>query len=193
MSVDVTIWQSPWILGAILLLALAGVLLNLFFVITALRIRRQVMGLRTTVTSMLQGAIDDLQGFENLAMHFTVHVDESMPLRTRLPIKDQLRISLHSSVPVRQTLTSDIIVNAPLLNTRLPLTVAVPIDIEVPIDLNVPILIDTDIPVNLMVPVKLTVPVKVELGKTELGAFVEQVRTGLITLRELLNSAAGRL
>ena len=190
---DATIWQSPWFLGIILLLALAGVVLNLFFVITALRIRRQVLGLRTTVTGMLQSAIDDLQGFENLAMHFTVQVDQSMPLRTRLPIKDELRIMLHSSVPVRQTLTSDIIVNAPLLNTRLPLTVAVPIDIEVPIDLDAPILIDSDIPVNLMVPVKLNVPVKVELGKTELGAFVEQVRAGLITLRELLDDAAGRL
>ena len=190
---DATIWQSPWFLGAILLLALAGVILNLFFVLTALRIRRQVLGLRTTVTGMLQSAIDDLQGFENLAMHFTVQVDQSMPVRTKLPIKDELRIMLHSSVPVRQTLTSDIIVNAPLLNTRLPLTVAVPIDIEVPIDLDVPIMVDTDIPVNLMVPVRLSVPVKVELGKTELGAFVKQVRAGLITLRELLNSGTGRL
>ena len=190
---DTTIWLSPWFLGIILLLALAGVVLNLFFVITALRIRRQVLGLRSTVTGMLQSAIDDLQGFENLAMHFTVPVNQSMALRTKLPIKDELRIMLHSSVPVRQTLTSDIIVNAPLFNTRLPLTVAVPIDIEVPIDLDVPIMIDSDIPVNLMVPVQLNVPVKVELGKTELGAFVEQVRGGLITLRELLDSAAGRL
>ena len=188
-----TIWLSPWMMAAILVLALAGVVLNLFFVIAALRIRRQVLGLRSTVTGMLQRAIDDLEGFENLAMHFTVQVDQSMPLRTRLPIKDELRIMLHASVPVRQTLTSDIIVNAPLLNTRLPLTVAVPIDIEVPIDLDVPILVDSDIPVNLMVPVKLNVPVKVELGKTELGAFVEQVRGGLITLRELLDDAAGRL
>ena len=188
-----TIWLSPWMMAAILVLALAGVVLNLFFVIAELRIRRQVLGLRSTVTGMLQRAIDDLEGFENLAMHFTVQVDQSMPLRTRLPIKDELRIMLHASVPVRQTLTSDIIVNAPLLNTRLPLTVAVPIDIEVPIDLDVPILVDSDIPVNLMVPVKLNVPVKVELGKTELGAFVEQVRGGLITLRELLDRAAGRL
>jgi len=35
--------------------------------------------------------------------------------------------------------------------------------------------------------------VKVEIGKTELGAFVEQVRAGLGELRELVDNAAGKL
>lgn len=190
---DATIWQSPWMLGAILFLALAGVILNLFFVITALRIRRQVLELRTTVTGMLHRAIDDLEGFEHLAMHFNVTVDEMMPLHTRLPIKDEVRISLHSSVPVRQTIAAEVIVNTPLFNAGVPLTVAVPIDIEVPIDIDAPIKVDTAIPISLTVPIRLDVPVKVEIGKTELGAFVEQVRAGMGELRDLVDNAAGKL
>ncbi len=53
-----------WLLAGILLFGVLTTLLNLFFLLYALRIRSQVLNLRSTVSGMLQRAIDDLRGFE---------------------------------------------------------------------------------------------------------------------------------
>ena len=42
-------------------------------------------------------------------------------------------------------------------------------------------------------PVQLDVPVTIELGETELGAFVEQVRDGLVALKGVLDATEGRI
>ena len=96
-------------------------------------------------------------------------------------------ITLKAQVPIRQTLTSDVMVNTPLLNTKVPITVMVPLEMEVPIDLTVPVVVNSDIPVRMDIPVTLDVPVQLDLAQTELGSFIDQVRDSLTALKALLD------
>jgi hypothetical protein len=183
--------QPQWLavgLGVLLALSLLG---NVVILIAAWRIRNQVRELGVTVTGMLQTAIIELRGFEHLTMHFTVRVNDKIPVRSRLAVRDTVDISVQTIVPIKQTVQSDILINAPLLNTKVPVSVAVPIDMAVPIDLQLPVEIDSQIPVNLDIPVQLEVPVALDLAQTELGGFIEQVRDSLVSLKDLLDKANG--
>ncbi|HRW48301.1 MAG TPA: hypothetical protein P5333_12320 [Caldilinea sp.] len=179
--------QSNWLIFGLEFLVVVSLALNVAILVYAWRIRGQVAELRTTVTGMIERAISDLQGFENLSMHFTVKVDDNLPVRSMLPVRDTLQIALKANVPVRQTVTSDVMVNTPLLNAKVPISVVVPLEMQVPIDLKVPIEVNSDIPVRLDIPVTLDVPVEIDLAETELGSFIEQVRSGLAALKTLLD------
>lgn len=185
--------QSNWFIFGLEFLVVVSLALNVAILVYAWRIRTQVTELRTTVTGMLERAIADLQGFENLSMHFTVKVDDSLPVRSKLPVRDTLLITLKAQVPVRQTVTSDVMVNTPLLNAKVPISVMVPLEMDVPIDLKVPVEVNSDIPVRMDIPVTLDVPVQIDLAQTELGGFMEQVRSGLIALKALLDDPDLRL
>lgn len=180
----------PWIRIGLELLVLLLLLTNGVILVYAWRLRGQVMALRATVSTMLQRAIGDLQGFERLSMHFTVRVSDKIPVRATLPVRDTLQVAVQTQVPIRQTLHADAMINTPLLNTKVPVSIAVPIDMSVPVDMAVPVAVDARIPVHLDIPVKLDVPVALELGETELGEFIEQVRSGLEALRDLLDQTA---
>ncbi|MCS6828370.1 MAG: hypothetical protein NZ553_17270 [Caldilinea sp.] len=182
--------RSVWLRFGLELLVLLSLALNVVILLYAWRLRSQVVGLRTTVSGMLQRAIVDLQGFENLSMHFRVQVDDVIPVRTLLPVHNALDVVVNTEIPVRQTMQSDVIFNTPLLNTKVPISVTVPIDLAVPVDLRLPVELDAHVPVNLDIPVKLDVPVAVKLAETELGTFVEQVRSGLGALKNLLDNTS---
>lgn len=179
--------QPTWFFFGLEFLVIVSLALNVAILVYAWRIRTQVVDLRTTVTGMLERAISDLQGFENLSMHFTVRVDDHIPVRSTLPVRDTVMIALKAQVPIRQTLTSDVMVNTPLLNTKVPISVMVPLELEVPINLNVPVEVNSDIPVRMDIPVTLDVPVKLDLAQTELGSFIDQVRGSLTALKALLD------
>lgn len=180
--------QSNWFIFGLEFLVVVSLALNFAILVYAWRIRGQVVELRTTVTGMIERAISDLRGFENLSMHFTVKVDDSLPIRSSLPVRDTLMIALKAQVPIRQTVTSDVMVNTPLLNTKVPISVIVPLEMDVPIDLKVPVEVNSDIPVWMDIPVTLDVPVEIDLAETELGSFIEQVRDGLTALKALLDN-----
>ena len=185
--------QLNWFIFGLGMLIVVSLALNIAILVYAWRIRTQVAELRTTVTGMLARAIGDLQGFEKLILHFTVRVDDSLPVRSMLPVRDTLLIGFKTQVPVRQTVTLDVMVNTPLLNTTVPVSVMVPLEIDVPIDLKAPVEVNSDIPVQMDIPVTLDVPVAIDLAQTELGNFIEQVRSGLTALKVLLDTPHLRL
>ena len=86
--------QSTWFFFGLEFLVIVSLALNVAILVYAWRIRTQVVDLRATVTGMLERAISDLQGFENLSMHFTVKVDDYLPVRSTLPVRDTVMITL---------------------------------------------------------------------------------------------------
>lgn len=184
---------SNWFNFGLGLLVILSLALNSAMLVYAWRIRAQVAALRTTVTGMLARALGDLQGFENLILHFMVRVEDSLPVRANLPVHDTLLIGIKTQVPVRQTVTVDVMVHTPLLNTKVPISVLLPLALDVPIDLKVPVEVECAIPVEMDIPVTLDVPVEIDLAQTELRSFIDQVHGGLSALKVLLDDPELRL
>lgn len=177
-------------LGALFLLVLVSISLNVAVILYGLRTRSQLLSLRRTVSGMLGEASKDLQRFERLVIKFDIEVNDRVPIRTSVPIDEQLDVTVKGHIPIRQKLDTEVTLHTPLLG-RMPMNVTVPLDLQVPIDLNLPIVIDHAIPVALEAPVHLRVPIEVDLSKTELGSFIDQVRNSLDTLHTLVDANSG--
>lgn len=177
-------------LGALFLLVLISIGLNAVVILYGLRTRSQLLSLRRTVTGMLGEAIKDLQRFERLVIKFDIEVNDRVPIRTSVPIDERLDVTVQGHIPIRQTLNTEVILHTPLLG-RMPMNVTVPLDLQVPIDLHLPIIVNQAIPIALEVPVQLEVPIEVDLHKTELGSFIDQVRSSLDRLYTLVGANSG--
>ena len=168
------------------ILVLTSLALNVGLIVYGLRIRGQLMGLRETVRHMLAEAITDLGSFGDLSLRYDIPVKDSLPVNAHIPLKEQMNITVKGSIPVNQVVQTTVTITASPFGIKVPLDVEVPLNINVPIDITLPVTIDHNLVIDTDVPIDLNVPIHIELGKTELTDFVDQVVESLKQLEELI-------
>jgi hypothetical protein len=172
----------------ILILAVGlSLLLNGAVIWYGLQYRGQIRSLSTTVRQMLKEAVVDLKGLEELNLRLDVHVQDTLPVATDIPLQEEMNVTVRGAIPVRETLTTPVIVRAPGFNV--PVQVTIPLDFEVPINMELPVSIQHEVPVKTTVPIDLNLPLEIDLSQTELGSFVADVREKLSRLEVLLSDS----
>ncbi len=168
---------------------LAAVALNVAILLYGLRLRAQLASLRSSVRSLLRQALSDLDKVETMALTFHIQVQDTVPVQTEIPVKEKMDVAVKGNIPIKQMIETEVVLKSPFFGAKVPVEVTVPIEMNVPVDLDIPVLIDYNVPVKIDVPINLDVPVHIELGKTEFGDFIRQVRGGLVELDGLLKKA----
>jgi hypothetical protein len=162
--------------------------LSAFVLAQGLFFRHQMLILRTATQGALTRAIYDLERLQKSDIALDVHVNEEIPVHTKVPLRHTLAIPINAIIPVRQDVRTTVSVDVPGVGLSLPVEVTVPLAMDVPVDLQVPVFINKNIPISTTVPLELSAPVVLNLGETEIADSLERLRTGLITVDKALTA-----
>ncbi|MBI1880555.1 MAG: hypothetical protein HYR94_20450 [Chloroflexi bacterium] len=138
----------------------------------------------------MPAAISELEAFEKTTIAYEVQINQEFPVQTEIPINQTLEIPIQANVPISQTISTTVMVGAPGTDLTIPLPVNVPVNVEVPIDTSVSITVDRTIPISTTIPLDLTVPLAIKVSETGLAKYIEQLRSGLKSLDEMLAAIA---
>lgn len=141
-------------------------------------------------SASLDEAITGLESFATSTITMDITFDESVPIQTEFLLQRDLIVPIKTDFPINQTIETTITIDGPL-GSVIPLDISVPVDIVIPVDLEVPITVDETIPIDVEVPISLKVPVEIDVAGTELAAFAESLREGLVALRSALTQLGG--
>lgn len=130
----------------------------------------QIASLRRNAIRAMQDAIAVLEALQRERFDYTLTVDDTMEVNTRLPIRETVPVRIHDWITVDQTV--EVPVHLGLFGER---RVTVPIQTVIPIELEIPVKIDQSFAVKAEVPVYLEVPVGIAVRDTPLHHTIDDV------------------
>jgi len=170
--------RGVWVTGAIGVVALLSLVLNLVLLSGWLGFRSDVDRLSPTVEAALIDSVADIAALRESTLTFEVDINESVPISATIPLDRTFQVPIVTSFPITETFLVDVVVPGPF-GIEIPFQAAVPVDMDVPIDVVVPVQISDDIPVDLDLPVELRLPVQVDVEGTDLAPLLATLETRL--------------
>ena len=157
--------------------------LNWYLISQLLSARRQATELVQEFKPAAQNALStvatELETFEESTIEFNVEIDQEFPVEVEIPINENVEIPITTTIPIKQEFETTILMDPLQTGFDIPVDVVVPVDVEVPIDVVVPISVERTIPISTSIPLKLDFPIAIEVSKTELVKYIEQIRQGI--------------
>ncbi len=170
----------------LLVLVIASLALNVFLLWQWLSFLQQAQEVGREAQLAISQAVADLGDFEQAAIQFTVPVQNNIPVKMEIPYKKTLEIPVKLNVPIKQQVKAQVPIE--INGVKVPIEVVVPIDMNVPIDHKQAVTIDLVIPIDTTVPLDMEVPVDIKISDTELGPYVERLRSMLNSMNEALSN-----
>lgn len=169
------------------ILVFLSLALNGFLLWQLYQARQQGLRLAQAVRQGLPQAISGVEAFEKSTLQFKVQVKQDFPVQADIPFEVALDVPVQLTVPISQEIKTTVMVDPFNSGLSVPIDVAVPIDLELPIDTTVPISVAQTIPISTTIPLALDVPIAIKVSETELAGYLEQLRSGLTALNEILS------
>lgn len=160
----------------------------LLWIITLVSLTMNVMMLRGLLAARrvaiqsVRDSIEVLEGFQHQVINYDVRIDQSLPIKTDVPIDMTVPIHIKDEFPINTSVTVSVPAG-PLgsIPVRVPVSMTVPIDKTINIDINQTLTIDTSIPV------KFDVPIQFAVEETGLFGALEETKTRLVLLEQSLS------
>jgi hypothetical protein len=174
------------------ILVLLSLALNGFLLWQWWMFQRQVRtGLRrfqSVAHESLTQAIGELESFQQSSIEFEVAIHQDFPIELEIPIDETIEVPIDTTIPIQQEIDTTVLIDPLQSGLEIPTDVTVPLDLEVPVNLNVPVSIDRTIPFSTTIPIDVQVPLSINVSETELTPYLEQLRSGLISLDQTISN-----
>ncbi len=110
-----------------------------------------------------------------------------VPVRRDIPIATSVQVRKTINVPIVTDVMIDtqvvVPISIPLIGVQ---KITVPIKTTVPVKTIVPITLDETVPVNATVPLDFSIPIDIQLAKTPLAGYLQQLRRAIESLKDQL-------
>ena len=168
------------------ILVLLSLGLNGFLMWRLLQVQEQARRFVPVARDAVSQAITELETLQTSTIRFNVAVKQDFPVKTEVPFNQTLDIPIQLTLPISQVIETTIMIDPLQSGLSIPVDVNVPVDLEVPIDLTVPVSIDQTVPISTTIPLDLEAPILIEVGETEIAGYLERLKAGLISFRQML-------
>ncbi len=168
------------------ILVLISLGLNVYLYWQISQVRQKGLGLVGNIRSALPTAISELEAFQKTTITQDIRIKQEFPIQAEIPFNQTLDIPIQATVPISQVINTTVTLGAPGSGLAIPVDVNVPVNVDVPIETSVSITIDRTLPISTTIPLDLTVPLAIKVNETGLAKYIEQLRTGLKSLDEML-------
>lgn len=170
----------------LIFLVVVSLALNALLLIQWWVFQQQLVALRANVQQALAQGVRDLQTFEQTPVRLNVHIKQDIPVRLSLPLPQGMSVPVQAAIPISEAVKTTISAN--VLGMNLPINVTVPISMSVPVSLSVPLPFTETLAVSTTVPLDADLPITLNLSDTELGGYLQRLRTTLSTFEQSLGA-----
>lgn len=162
---------------------LFSMFLNLILIVVVFVLLNQVGAIKTTLASVLGQLDSAFAGLGESVIQDTIKIDQQVPVRFDLPLKQQTVVTTQAGVPINTQATFSLGQFGSINGT---------VSLQLPPGTQLPVMLDLTVPVSNSIPVVFDQPIAIPLAEKGLGKVVLKLRAALGPIIQLVDQLPDR-